>query len=270
MFFSSDTASEFRMKLWSTASFTCFANSERIILLIYPSIEISATMRQIFNLISAAILSLSPLAGGAILALVTYNHMPKFTGFIIIGLIVILSFWMGYAIFRRVMLVGPIEVLTASGASPEADHPVPTGKNDFASLTAAEYVEKFDKQEHFCKGGSIRIFNDWLRIPRKELEIKRATYRPEPDLLILRFSGGVELRITAAKRIFEATTYLKIIKAGKIELRIPASEVEKAQEEVVIEYDWTPGKIHTKANSTRHPQAFDVSLGDPALMIYSY
>ena len=82
------------------------------------------------------------------------------------------------------------------------------------------------------------------------------------------FDQNEKLTIWEPKNIFEAKTYLKILSAGKIEFEwYYDGKVQKPENLYHLTYDKTSGKMETETNVDWYKPKFDISLGQPALMI---
>mgnify|MGYP000114160139 CR=1 FL=1 len=227
-------------------------------------------MRQVINIISGFIFGLAPLAGASIIGIAIYASFPNTTGIIIIGLLGILSIWLGLKIFKRVQIVGPIEFMTAVHASPDLDNLEPTKDSETKRRSPNEFVRLLGTNDNLCKGGSFRIFGDWFGKPHDNYhEIVSADFDEQLNKLTLDFKEGEKLEIYNPRHIFEASTFLKIVQADRIKLTwFYFGKPRSSENQYFLDYKLTDKKITTETDVDWYKPIFDVSLGDPALMIY--
>ncbi|MFN5784806.1 MAG: hypothetical protein ACK457_02495 [Flavobacteriia bacterium] len=97
-------------------------------------------MRQAVNIVTGFIFGLAPIAGATLIGIAIYASFPNTTGIIIIGILGILSIWLGLRIFRRVQIVGPIEFITAVHASPDLDNLEPIKDSETKRRSPEEII----------------------------------------------------------------------------------------------------------------------------------
>lgn len=227
-------------------------------------------MRQVINIISGFIFGLAPLAGAAIIGIAVYASLPNTTGIIIIGLLAISSIWLGLKIFKRVQIVGPIEYMTTVHASPDLDNLEPTKDSETKRRSPEEFVRLLENKDNLFIGGSFRIFGDWFGKPYDNYhEIENAELNNQLNRLTLNFKEGEKLEIYNPRYVFEASTFLKIVKADRIKLTwFYYGKTKTTENQYFLDYTLTDKKIATETNVDWYKPIFDISLGDPALMIF--
>ncbi|TRZ42181.1 hypothetical protein [Robertkochia solimangrovi] len=227
-------------------------------------------MRQVINIISGFIFGLAPLAGATIIGIAIYASLPNTIGIIILGLLGVLSIWLGLKIFKRVQIVGPIEFMTAVHASPDLDNLEPTKDSETKRRFPEEFVRIVENNDNLFKGGTFRIFGDWFGKPYDNYhEIESAEYDEQLKRLTLNFNEGEKLEIYNPKHIFEASTFLKIINADRIQLTwFYYGKTQTKENQYFLDYNLKDKKVTTETNVDWYKPIFDVSLGEPALMIY--
>jgi len=227
-------------------------------------------MRQIINIITGFIFGLAPLAGAAIVGITIYVPLPNVTGLIICGLLGVLSLWLGLKIFKKIQIVGPIEFMTAIHASPDLDNLKPTKDSETKRRSPEEYVELIANKDNLFKGGTFRIFGDWFGKPYDNYhEIESAEFDKQLKLLTLNFNEGEKLEIYNPRHILEASTFLKVIKADRIKLTwFYYGKPQTKENQYFLDYTLNDNTITTNTDVDWYKPIFDVSLGDPTLMVY--
>lgn len=222
-------------------------------------------MKSFFNTISASIMSLGPLVGATIIGIAIYEALPNTLGIGILILLGIAALYTGLQIFKRVQIVGPIEFLAKSHGSPDLDHLEPTANDATKRRTAVILAERLTAKQSLQEG-RLRIFGDWFQKSYHH-PISAAHFDTLSNTLSLHFKQGQRLDIQNPKHIFEAPTFIKIIRADSITLTW--QEVDStSNRSKVIDYQYRNGSIHTTTNCKDHSPNFDVALNAPALMIY--
>lgn len=221
-------------------------------------------MRRITNIITGFIFALAPFLGVTTLGFFFYTSFPHTIGVIIFGILVILSIWIGLNIFKKVQIIGPFEFLTAIHASPELDHLEPTKESETKRRNSEEIVERLKNNENLFNGGAIRIYGDWIGKPYENFHnLKTAEFNNELNLLTLFFEENEKLEIYNPRNIFEAITFFKVIDADRIKFTW-----YNGKNQYFYDYKPSNNKILTETNADEDKPLFDVSLGEPALMIY--
>ncbi len=227
-------------------------------------------MRQVINIISGFILGLAPLAAASIIGFAIYASFPNTTGIIILILLGVLSLWLGFKIFRKIQIVGPIEYISAVNASPDLDNLEPTQDSRTKRRSPEEIVQLLENNGNLFQGGSFRIFGDWFGKPYdNNHRIDSADFDSKSKILTLKFKDGEKLEIYNPSHIFEASTFLKILKADRIRLTwFYYGKTQSTANKYFLDYSLQDKKIKTETNVDWYKPNFDVSLGDSALMIY--
>jgi len=105
-------------------------------------------LRQVIIITIAFIFGLAPLAVAATIGISIYASFPNTTGIVIIGLLVVLSIWIGLNIFKSVQKVGPIEFMTAVHATPELDNLEPTKGRKAKRKSSKEIDRNVENKDH--------------------------------------------------------------------------------------------------------------------------
>lgn len=227
-------------------------------------------MRETINIITGFIFGLAPLVIAVIFGILIYNSIPNILGIALIGILGILSIWLGINIFKRVQIVGPIEFISAIHASPDLDNLEPEPNSETKRRNPNELVELIEKQDNLFKGGALRIYGDWFGKPYdNHHKISKAQFDKISKILTIEFNEGETLQIHNPRHIFEASTFLKVLGADRIKWTWYFYGKFKTRENLYfLDYKKSSSKIQTDTNVDWYKPAFNVSLGDPALMIY--
>lgn len=227
-------------------------------------------LKKIFNIISGLIIALGPISVALIIGFFIYNEYQNNIGIAIWSILVIAGSIAGYKIFRRVLIVGPLEVLAETSTSRELDNLQPTENSDFKLRTPMDFIELVSNNAQLFKGGTFRIYGDWFGKPYdNHHSIDSATYDENEKILTLNFNENEKITIWNPKIITEATTYFKIQKADKIKLEWYYYGKEQTKEHLYFKsYHNKSNKISTLTNIDWYNHTFDVSIAKPALMIY--
>jgi len=130
------------------------------------------------------------------------------------GFIGFFAIWAGLYIFKTVRIMGPIEYLAAVSASPDLDNLIPKAGSKTKMRKPKEVVDAINNNEHFLKGGRLRVYGDRFRhfykITSADLDIQTNT-------LTLNFKEDRKLEIVNPRLIFESPTFLKIVNADFIQ-----------------------------------------------------
>lgn len=228
-------------------------------------------MRQAVNIITGFIFGFAPLLGVALFGVVFYASFPNLLVIIIFVCLGVLTFWLGLKIFKKIQIVGFLEVITAVSASPELDTIQLTKYSKTKRRKPEELVVGLRNNENLFKGGSIRIFGDWFGKPYDNHHIlKSAEFESHLNRLTLYFNQGEKLEIDNPRNIFEAPTFLKVIDADRIKFTwYYYGKTNSRENQYSKEYTLNNNKIIAKTNMDWYKPNYDLSLGGPALIIYS-
>lgn len=228
------------------------------------------TLRQFINIVSGLVFGLAPILGAAFFGLFIYDAQPNFIGIGIMGLLGILSIYLGYSIFRKVQIIGPIEFMTAKNASPELDNLKLSPDSSTKERTPEELVKLISENQNLLKGGTFRIYNDWFGKPYDNVHtVKSGNFDNNSRILTLLFDEGEQLEIHNPLHIQESTTFLKVINADRIKLTwFYYGKPLEQENKYFLDYRKENKRIVTETNVDWYKPVFDVSLGSPALMIY--
>jgi len=227
-------------------------------------------LRQIINIVSGIVYGMGPILGAALFGLFIYDAQPNFIGKGIIVLVGILALYMGYSIFRKVQIIGPIEFMTVQNATPELDNLKLSPDSSTKERTPKEFVELISEKQNLCKGGAFRIYNDWFGKPYDNVHsLDKGFFDTETKVLTLEFAEGEKLEIYNPIHIQESSTFLKIIDADRIKLTwFSYGKSQNRDNQYFLDYRKENKKILTETNVDWYKPVFDVSLGSPALMIF--
>ncbi|NHN24853.1 hypothetical protein FIA58_004105 [Flavobacterium jejuense] len=227
-------------------------------------------MRKAINSITGFIIGLAPLAGTTIIGIAIYASLPNTIGLIIVGFLVVSSLWLGLKMFKRVQIVGPIEFMTSVHASPDLDNLEPTNDSETKRRNPEEIVERIKNNDHLFKGGTFRIYGDWFGKPYDNYhELKYAEFDKQLNRLTLVFKENERLEIYNPRHIFEASTFLKVVNADRITLTwFYLGKTHVKENQYYLDYKRNNNKIVTQTDVDWYKPTFDVSLGEPALIIY--
>jgi hypothetical protein len=116
----------------------------------------------------------------------------------------------------------------------------------------------------------LRIYGDWFGKPYDNYhELKSAEFDSQLKRLTLVFNEGEKLEIYNPKHIFEASTFLKIVNSDRIKLTwFYYGKTQAKENQYYLDYELNDKKISTETNVDWYKPIFDVSLGEPSLMIY--
>lgn len=227
-------------------------------------------MRKAINILIGFIIGLAPLALATIIGLVTYASIPNTMGILILGFLIVLSLWLGISIFKKIQIVGPIEFMSAVHATPDLDNLKPTKDSETKLRNPEEFVKFVENRENLFKGGTFRIYGDWFGRPYDNYhKLKSAHFDSQLKRLTLDFNEGEKLEVYNPKHIFEASTFLKVVDADRIKLTwFFFGEKQEKENQYFIDYKLNDKKITTETDVDWYKPNFDVSLVEPALMIY--
>lgn len=227
-------------------------------------------MQKALNFISGIFLGLGPIIGLGLLGIAIYAGYPSTPGIVIASLPLLAGIWIGYNIFKKVLIVGPIEFMSAKHASSDLDNLIPGDDSKTKLISASEYVNSIKQKTNLFQGGSMRIYGDWFGKPYDNLhKVVGADYDDSLNELIIRFSEGEVLTIVNPKNIFEASTFMKILEADSIKLEfLHATQDQTANNKYYLLYRYMKSKVKAETNVDWYKPSFDTSLGAPAIVIY--
>ncbi len=230
----------------------------------------SEPLKTLFNIVSGIVLGILPVTGAALIGLFIYNDFPNIIGLTICAVLLILSIYVGYQIFRKIQIVGVTEFMAATRASPELDNLELASSSSTKNRTAEEMAHLIATKQSLIQSGCIRIYNDWYgQSFELELVLEHSEYDNERGLLTIKFKSGELLEIFAPKGIHESPTFLKIMHANRIRLsNANYGRTNISEQSYFIDYVKLTNSFETKSNIDWYTPLFDVSLGSPALVIY--
>ncbi len=222
----------------------------------------------ILRLFAALWFTLIPFCILSAIGALAYFTFEGITGILVGLLFIFIACFSGFYVFKTVMQVGVIKFMSTNASSPDLDNLKVTPSDGYQIIEIEKFVESFDKEPTDFYGGNVKIWGDWQgRDLEKINEISAVEYEKESSVLSLNFKNGNKLLITKPNLIIAGKTYLKIVKAEKIEW----------QWETVltncnfITYTLNEKEIEMHSNVKWSSLRTFLSIGEPALMIlYKY
>lgn len=222
----------------------------------------------ILRLLAALWYSVIPFGILSAIGALAYFTFEGFTGILVGLLFITLACLSGFYVFKTVIQVGVIKFMSTNASSPDLDNLKAIPSDSYQSMKIEKLVESFKQEPADFNGGNVKIWGDWQgRDLEKINEINAIEYEEEGNILTISFKNGNKLLITNPDLIIAGKTYLKIIKAEKIEWQ---------WETILADFKfttYTPNekKIETKSNTKWSSLRTFLSIGEPALMIlYKY
>ena len=184
-------------------------------------------------------------------------------GIIIGSAILLFGIYAAYKVYRLTVRRGVMEILAQGTSGSDLDNPMATNETNFREITPSVLSENFKTGNNKFESGRLRIWGDWQG---RKLDEKQTAQRIEYDehleMLEIFFSSYCRLQIFKPSQIFEANSYLKILKAKKIVWKTYTSE-----KEFLYEYERTESNVAFKTNSDWKMDKYDISLREAALFI---
>lgn len=219
------------------------------------------------NVLFGFIYALCPLVIAFLFSLIIYSLVPNFVGIMGIVVLVFLSGWLGVEIFKRVQINGFIEFNSALYASPDLDNLHVLPNNNVSILTLEQLIELINQEKNRCKGGTLRIYGDWIGNPYSSVyKIQKAEYETDTKELKIFLQNGTTVSVYNPSHINESYSYLKIIDAEKVVFSFKSKNKEEYPL-YFLSYQKNVNKVITETNLTKH--SFDVFPNKPALMFFN-
>lgn len=211
-----------------------------------------------------------PIVAAVFIGLVFYQSFANAIGISITAALCIGAFIIGKFIFKRVLINGPIDFMSHIHASSDLDNLEPLEYEDTKRRQPKELVSLIKSNENLFKGGTLCFFGDWFGERYKNNHrIIDASFDELENMLVIFFDNNQSLEIKNPKHIFEASTFLKILKADSLKFKLShPSENLSNFDHFFLYYKNDGDKIGTYSNVTWYKPLFDISLGEPALMIF--
>lgn len=156
---------------------------------------------------------------------------------------------------------------TAFRASPDLDNLEPSADSETRKLSMEEYVVNFSKSDvKFKGGGYLRIWGDYKSRRLEEYHLVSNVELLDQSTIQISFQSGNRLRIWKPETIFDAPTFMKVLKAERIKWEWYDNKNNKRY---YYEY-WVEGNgIRTKTDYDWKSYKIDTMLGDPAIFMYN-
>lgn len=212
-----------------------------------------------------------PMVVALVLGLVFYQSFPNIIGISITVALCISAFVVGRFIFKRVLINGPVDFMSNIHASSDLDNLEPLEYEGTKRRQPKELVSLIKSNDNLFKGGTLCFFGDWLGERYKNNHrIIDASFDELENMLVIFFDNNQSLEIQKPKHIFEASTFLKILKADSLKFTLEHDTLKLDNfDNFFLFYKKEENKISTYSNVSWYTPLFDVSLGEPALMIFS-
>lgn len=161
-------------------------------------------------------------------------------------------------------------VLTAIGGetfSSDLDTLEPIESDGVRKLSAQALADNFAQGEHWFKGGTLRLWDDYKKRQLNESNvIESIHYDPDEEVLVIDFKNQNQLTVWHPAKIYEASTYLKIIRASKVVWKWDYQH----QHQYYFEYVKEDKRIATRTNIDWIIGRFDLSVAHPAVIILGF
>lgn len=224
-------------------------------------------MTKLSNSVSAIVISLLPLLGLGLLCVFIYDSSPDATGVSIIVAIGLVGLFISYKIFGMVYRRGAVAFTAAATATPDADHPEPNEGSNFQRCTPEDLNQFIANQRNWTQKAMVSIYGDYYQRPfKKDHKIDKVSFDEEANVLTFQFKGGQQLTVSNPQDIFEANTYLKVLKADEVKY---AWKNGQPSATTPASYSFTPSgrRILTEADPKNMNPRFEIGLNMPAIMI---
>ena len=228
-------------------------------------------MKRAIHIFFGLLYGILPIIVAIFLGIVFYQSFPNIIGISIISVLCIGAFLIGKFIYKRVVINGPIDFMSHIHASPELDNLEPLIYEETRRRYPDELVSLIKNDTNLMKGGTLCFYGDWFGERYKNNhKILDASFDKSENLLIIIFDNNQSLEVQNPQHIFEASTFLKILKADNLKFILDiSSENNATSNSSFLFYKKGEKKIATFSNISSFQPLFDVSMGEPALMIYS-
>ena len=185
--------------------------------------------------------------------------------YVIAGVLYVLALLIGRFIFNFMRKRGVIATLSGDNATTDVDNLEPQEGDEFREIKPNEISALFHSNEPFINGGKIVIWGDWNgRYLNRNHTIESIDYESTSCTLIFNFKKGFQLTVQEPGRIFESSSYFKILKAKEITWKISKHHKRTEQEYIYVLQD---NKIITSSNTSWKPHKYDLGVGELALYI---
>jgi len=103
-------------------------------------------MNRILRKISAFLYSLLLFVALGLIPLACFASFPDFIGGTISVLMLLFVFWISFKIYKKMAIVGPLEMMAAPWASPDMDNLIPTGDGGNKLYEIEDYLNVVQKE----------------------------------------------------------------------------------------------------------------------------
>lgn len=188
---------------------------------------------------------------------------------VLVGLLfVFIACFSGFYVFKTIMQTGVLKFMATNYSSPDLDNLQATPSDSYQIMETEKLVKLFEKGPTDFHGGNVKIWGDWQGRDLEEInEISEMKYEGERSILHICFKNGNRLLITKPELIIAGKTYLKIVKAEKIEWQ---------WKQILDDFNYSiyrrNGKKLDMDSNVEWPLLKTyLSIGEPALMLpYKY
>lgn len=220
-----------------------------------------------FRSIAGFLLGLTPLIIAGIFGVVIYSTINETAGIILAAVLSALAVWAGLNIFRQVRFHGPFNFIVSVFASRDLDKLEPDADSKTKRREVSDLISLYNKGENLFQGGKVRIYGDWFsESSHSEFEIQKLSYDESEGKLTIAFKEGEKIEVYNPGNIFESPSFLKILDAEKVRITWLPKEKEKSN---YLEFKKNSKEISTISNIDIKQSSFNLSLGEPALLILS-
>jgi len=226
-------------------------------------------MKKLINIIAGLIAGVAPFVIAVIIGVLIYNELQNLAGIIICVILGLLAVWIGIRIFQKVQRNGFFDSMTVVYTSPDLDNIEPTSDSQTKKRTPKELAELNHKNQHLCKGGTLRIFGDWHSEPNQNpLKLTSIDYDELKKQMVIDFSPDATIVIDEPGPVLESPSMLKILSAKRIKLEFRHNN-STSKKSYYKTYVVTKNKIKTETNIDWTKQKSDATIGQDALILFN-
>jgi hypothetical protein len=199
-----------------------------------------------------------------IVAAATFNSFRGIGGIIVSVIILGLAVVAAYYAYMFAASQGLIDTMGADTFSSDLDNLTPVESDTLRKLSPETLVSNFAQGEHWFKGGNLKVWDDYKKRQLDQYsDIANIHYDPSEHLLTIDFKNQNQLCVWHPDKIYETSTYLKVISASKVVWKWGY----KYQHEYYFEYVLQDKKIVTNTNVNWKVGIYDLSVAHPAVII---
>lgn len=199
-----------------------------------------------------------------IVAAATFNSFRGIGGIIVSVIILGLAVVAAYYAYMFAASQGVISAAGANEFSSDLDNLTPVESDTLRKLSPEALAANFAQGEHWFEGGKLKVWDDYKKRQLDQYsDIANISYNPNEDLLTIDFKNQNQLCVWYPAKIYEASTYLKVIEASKVVWKWGY----QYQHEYYFEYVLQDKKIVTNTNINWKVGIYDLSVAHPAVII---